>query len=70
MWTFAWGMVQARDYKICNGKNESGAIDQIKIKTNLGFILLSTITAGIVVPIQVECHCAKVKVVGGSTGPD
>ena len=70
MWTFAWGLVQARDFKVCTGENQSKAIDQIKVKNNLGYALISVLTAGIAMPIQVECHCAKVKVHGGTTGPD
>ena len=56
MWTFAWGLVQEKDFRVCE---ETEAIDQVHVKTNLGYILLSAATAGIVVPVRVECYCAK-----------
>lgn len=70
LWTFAWGLVQAKDYRICisEEEGESGAIDQIHIKTNIGYILLSAATVGIVVPVKVECYCAKVNYSIGTTG--
>ncbi len=70
MWTFAWGLVQPKDYRICSDpyKGESGAIDQVHVKTNLGYILLSAATVGAVVPLKVECYCAKVNYKIGTTG--
>ena len=58
MWTFAWGLVQEKDFRVCA---DTESIDQVHVKTNLGYILLSAATAGIVVPVRIECYCAKKK---------
>lgn len=56
-WTFAWGLVQPRDI---NPQCETSFnhLNGVTVKTNLGFILLSAVTLGAVIPQQVEWCCA------------
>jgi hypothetical protein len=54
-WSFAWGLVSPKDINAgCESKHLSSATNT----TNLGYILLSTITLGIVVPQTIEWECA------------
>jgi hypothetical protein len=54
-WTYAWGLVQPKDIE---PRCESGHLNRVTVKTNPGFILLSVISLGIVVPQQLEWCCA------------
>ena len=56
-WTFAWGLVQPKDI---DPKCESSFnhLNKVVVKTNLGFILLSAVTLGGVIPQRVEWCCA------------
>lgn len=54
-WSFAWGLVSPKDVNAdCDTKRMSSATNS----TNLGHILLSAITFGIVVPQTIEWECA------------
>ncbi len=54
-WSFAWGLVAPKDIDArCESKRMSSATNS----TNLGYILLSTVTLGIVVPQKIEWECA------------
>ncbi len=56
-WTFAWGLVQPKDI---DPKCEPSFnhLNKVVVKTNLGFILLSAVTLGAVIPQRVEWCCA------------
>ncbi|MCK8519993.1 Bor family protein [Aquimarina sp. D1M17] len=54
-WSFAWGLVAPKDI---NPNCDSKYLSASTHKTNLGFILLSAVTLGIVVPQTVEWECA------------
>jgi hypothetical protein len=56
-WTFAWGLVQPKDI---DPKCETAFnhLNKVEVKTNLGFILISAITLGAVIPQTVEWCCA------------
>jgi len=50
---YLWGFIQPKDLRAnCEG------INKVRISTNLGYILLSVVTVGIVVPQKVEWVCA------------
>ena len=51
-----WGLLQqTTEASDC----ESNALDEVQIKTNLGFLLISVATVGIWVPLQVRWRCSK-----------
>ena len=56
-WTFAWGLIQPKDI---NPKCEASFnhLNKVVVKTNFGFILLSVVTLGAVIPQRVEWCCA------------
>jgi hypothetical protein len=56
-WTFAWGLVQPRDINP-NCEPSFNHLNKVVVKTNLGFILLSAVTLGAVIPQRVEWCCA------------
>lgn len=51
---FLWGMVQPKDIP---AQCESNSICQVVTQTNLGYILLSAATLGLVVPQKVVWDC-------------
>lgn len=69
LWTYAWGLVQPKDFNPgCDvGFNH---LNKVEVKTNIGFILLSAITLGAVVPVKVEWDCAPPPVNPGNLGDD
>jgi len=56
-WSFAWGLVQPKDI---NPKCDSrfNHLDQVTVKNNLGFALISVVSLGIVMPQRIEWDCA------------
>lgn len=69
LWTYAWGLVQPKDFNPgCDvGFNHLNRVD---VKTNIGFIMLSAITLGVVVPVEVKWDCAPPPVTPGDLGTD
>ena len=56
-WSYAWGLVQPKDINPgCDPRFNH--LNKVVVKTNIGFILLSTVTLGIVIPQHVEWCCA------------
>jgi hypothetical protein len=54
--SYFWGLVQNNPVaKDCL----SNRIDEVRVSTNFGYLLVSVATLGIVVPMQVEWRCAK-----------
>jgi hypothetical protein len=56
-WSFVWGLVQPKDV---DPKCEPSFnhLNKVVVKTNLGFILLSAATVGLVIPQRIEWCCA------------
>jgi hypothetical protein len=56
-WTFAWGLVQPKDI---DPKCEPAFnhLNKVEVKNNLGFILISAVTLGAVIPQRVQWCCA------------
>lgn len=52
--TYLWGAIAPKDIQ---AECESKAICQVKTETNLGFICISFITLGIVVPQKIVWDC-------------
>jgi len=56
-WTYAWGLVTPKDIDPeCTSKR----MNSVTSCTNLGYILLSAITIGIIVPQTVEWECTPI----------
>ncbi len=61
VWTFAWGLVQPKD--IDPGCEPAfNHLNKVVIKMNLGFILISAVTLGGVIPQRIEWCCAPQKI--------
>jgi hypothetical protein len=56
-WSFLWGFVKPKDV---DPKCDSRAnfMTKVKVKNNIGFMLLSAVTLGAVVPTRLEWSCA------------
>jgi hypothetical protein len=56
LWSFAWGLSQQNlEPRDC----PSGSFSEVTTTTNLGFVLLTVVTVGIVSAVQLEYRCAK-----------
>ena len=53
-WPLLWGVLQPKDHKV---DDKCSCICQVESKTNIGFILLSAVTLGIVTPMRMEYQC-------------
>ncbi|MDP3767425.1 MAG: hypothetical protein Q8S13_05380, partial [Dehalococcoidia bacterium] len=56
--SYAWGLVGDHDTHTLNCE-PSNALNDVRTTTNLGYIVLTTLTLGLVAPAQVEWRCAK-----------
>jgi hypothetical protein len=57
-WAIAWGLVQ-EDASDTSCVCMNNGIKEITASTNLGYTLLSVVTLGVVVPMDVEYVCGK-----------
>jgi hypothetical protein len=58
--SFAWGLIRQDLPAECQlGSGQRLGIEEVKIETNLGFVLISAGTLGIWVPVRVGYRCAK-----------
>ena len=58
---FGWGLVR-QDLPVDNCQLASGqrfGIEEVKVGTNIGYLLASAITLGLWVPLEVSWRCAK-----------
>lgn len=55
-WVLWWGLSQPR---IVAPECRSGALQDVRTSTNLGYAFLTVVTLGIVCPLDVEYTCAK-----------
>jgi hypothetical protein len=69
VWTYAWGLVQPQDLDP-GCATDFNHLNVVEVKTNIGFILLSAVTLGIVVPVKVKWDCAPPPVNPGNLGHD
>lgn len=53
-WNFLWGALQSRDVKV---EDTCESICMVKMKNNIGQIMLSAVTLGAVVPMSMEYRC-------------
>lgn len=60
-WTYAWGLVQPKDI---DPKCEASFnhMNRVEVKTNMAYILIATVTLGIVIPQRVEWCCAPAEI--------
>jgi Bor protein len=59
-WSFFWGLMEDKKWKNTDAVDCQGnGVSSVVVKNNLGYILLSFVTLGIVVPVGIEYDCAK-----------
>ena len=54
-WSFLWGFLKQGDWPA--GCQDGSNMSQVRVKTNPGFIIISFVTLGIVVPQKLEWDC-------------
>ena len=54
---YLWGLLQSDDVEATDCL--SNALDEVRITTNLGYAVVSVLTLGIWVPLEVQWRCAK-----------
>lgn len=69
LWTYAWGLVQPKDLDP-GCAVDFNHLNVVEVNTNIGFILLSAVTLGAVVPVKVKWDCAPPPVDPGDLGAD
>lgn len=56
-WSYFWGLVQPKDiHPSCDKRFNH--LDQVAVKNNFGFVIISFCSLGIVMPQRVEWSCA------------
>ena len=64
-----WGLLtQDAPATDCVGEENSNGLDDARISTNLGYLIISVATVGIWVPLDVEWRCARLPVQEGEFG--
>ncbi|GAA3510670.1 hypothetical protein GCM10022393_25290 [Aquimarina addita] len=58
-WNYAWGLITSKDI---DPTCESGHMNAVTSTTNIGYILISAATLGIVVPQTVSWECAPIDI--------
>jgi hypothetical protein len=68
-WTFLWGLIQPKDI---DPKCESAYnhLNKVEVKTNIGFILISAVTLGGIIPQRLEWCCAPQNLNTDTLGTD
>jgi len=54
-WSYLWGLLKQGDWPA--GCQQGANMSKVTVKTNPGFVLISVITLGIVVPQKLEWDC-------------
>jgi hypothetical protein len=70
VWSLAWGMVQETpvvncDIPLAGTDTLKLPVAEVRVSTNLGFVLVTVATLGFAAPARVEWKCAKAKPEGG-----
>jgi hypothetical protein len=55
--SFAWGLLE-KDAR-ATGCEPSNAIDEVRVRTNVGYLLVTIVTLGTWAPLTVDWRCAK-----------
>lgn len=64
-----WGLLtQDAPAADCVGEGKSNGLSEVRISTNLGYLIISVATVGIWVPLDVEWRCARLPVQEGEFG--
>ena len=58
MHSFLWGLAQSPPNGVVTECTEPDALAEVAMTTNAGYLLLSVVTLGIWVPMEVEWQCA------------
>ena len=58
LWSYCWGLVNSPE-SFTVPDCDNGAIDEMRITTNIGGSLLTVFSLGVVCPIKVEWKCHK-----------
>lgn len=69
VWTYAWGLVQPKDINP-GCATDFNHLNMVEVKTNIGFIIISAASLGIVVPVKILWDCAPPPVNPGELGHD
>ena len=54
-WSFFWGLLKQGDWPA--GCQQGSNMSRVRVKTNPGFVIISFVTLGIVVPQKLEWDC-------------
>ncbi len=55
--SFFWGLLNNPQQIVAQECSKSNSIDEVKFSTNLGYSLISIVTLGIWMPVDVEWKC-------------
>jgi hypothetical protein len=70
VWSLAWGLLQETpvvncDVPLAGTDTLKLPVAEVRVSTNLGFVLITVATLGFAAPARVEWKCAKAKPEGG-----
>ncbi len=54
-WSFLWGLLKRGDWS--SGCQQGSNLSKVTVKTSPGFVIISVVTLGIVVPQKLEWDC-------------
>jgi hypothetical protein len=57
--SYAWGLVNKPQMALAHECDDSNALDQVRVTTNLGTTLATVLTLGLWSPLRVEYKCGK-----------
>ena len=57
--SLAWGLANKPHTAVARGCEDSNALDQVKVSSNLGYTLITVLTLGFWSPVEVEWRCSK-----------
>ena len=66
-WTFLWGLLQPKDINP-NCEAAYNHLNKVEVKNNIGFILISAVTLGGVIPQRIEWCCAPQQIATDTLG--
>lgn len=67
VWHYCWGLIQSKDIRPQCDKRYNH-LNKVVVKTNPGYVLLTVITLGIVIPQKVSWCCAPPNLQPGHLG--
>ena len=66
-WTFLWGLLQPKDINP-NCERTYNHLNKVEVKNNIGFILISAVTLGGIIPQRIEWCCAPQQIATDTLG--